>query len=86
MALVRSNAHYLGSLFGQNAKIVSRDDGKTDVYFGGLAAAGDGLGHGHAVIDENGNVTYLRDAWVADHRDYLINDNADKWGKPTHNI
>ena len=86
-ALIRSNAHYLGTLFGQDAKIVPRNDGsdKTDVYFGGLNAAGDGIGHGHAVIDSNGNVTYLRDAWVADkRRDYLINENADRFGGETH--
>ena len=86
MALVRSNAHYLGTLFGQDAKIVPRkDSAKVDVYFGGLNAAGDGIGHGHAVIDEYGNVTYLRDAWVVDKKnDYLIDERADKYGKPTH--
>ena len=83
-ALIKSNAHYLGSLFGQNAKIVPHGDGTTHVFFGGLNAAGDGMGHGHAVIDRDGNVTYLRDAWQ-DHDDYLI-DNARKRGANTHNI
>lgn len=32
MALVRSNAHYLGSIFGQNAKIVPHSDGTTHVF------------------------------------------------------
>ena len=90
MALVQSNAHYLGTIFGQNAKIVPKKDGsgKIDVCFGGLNAAGDGIGHGHATIDKNGNVTYLRDAWVADKkRDYLIDENADKkYGTETHKI
>lgn len=90
MALVKSNAHYLGTIFGQDAKIVPKKDGsgKIDVYFGGLNAAGDGLGHGHATIDRNGNVTYLRDAWVTDKkRDYLIDENADKkYGTETHKI
>ena len=89
MALIKSNAHYLGTLFGQNAKIVPKRDGsgKIDVYFGGLNAAGDGIGHGHATIDRNGNVTYLRDAWVADKHDYLIDENADKkYGTETHRI
>lgn len=90
MALVKSNAHYLGTIFGQNAKIVPKKDGsgKIDVYFGGLNAAGDGIGHGHATIDKNGNVTYLRDAWVTDKkRDYLIDENADKkYGTETHKI
>ena len=87
MALIESNAHYLGTIFGHNAKIVPRKDssGKIDVYFGGLNASGDGMGHGHATIDRNGNVTYLRDAWVTDKkRDYLINENADKFGGETH--
>lgn len=81
MALVRTKPFYLGSIFGQNAKIVERTDGSgfTDVYFAGLAAAGDGIGHGHAVIDRQGNVTYLRDAWQ-NHKDYLIDDHR---GKPT---
>ena len=89
MALVKSNAHYLGTLFGQNAKIVPKRDGsgKIDVYFGGLNAAGDGIGHGHATIDRNGNVTYLRDAWVADKHDSLIDENADKkYSTETHRI
>lgn len=87
MALIESNAHYLGTIFGHNAKIVPKKDGsgKIDVYFGGLNASGDGMGHGHATIDRNGNVTYLRDAWVTDKkRDYLINENADKFGGETH--
>ncbi|MBR0488415.1 putative nuclear RNA export factor SDE5 [Candidatus Saccharibacteria bacterium] len=79
MTLVRTKPFYLGSIFGQNAKIVKRRDGSglTDVYFAGLAAAGDGIGHGHAVIDRQGNVTYLRDAWQ-NHKDYLIDDRKDK--------
>ena len=84
MALVKSNAHYLGALFGQNAKVVPHGDGTTHVFFGGLNAAGDGMGHGHAVIDRDGNVTYLRDAWQ-DHDDYLIDD-ARKRGANTHKI
>ncbi len=84
MALVKTKPFYLGTIFGHKAKIVPRDNGsgKIDVYFAGLMAAGDGLGHGHAVIDRDGNVTYLRDAW-SDHDDYLINDRPPK-GKPTH--
>jgi len=77
MALVKERGAFsLGTIFGQDAKIVPRNDGsgKTDVYFAGMAAAGDGLGHGHAVIDRNGNITYLRDAWQ-EHSDYLIDDN-----------
>ena len=88
MALVheKGGAFYLGSIFGQDAKIRSRNDGsgKTDVFFGGLSGSGDGAGHGHAINDRDGNVTYLRDAWQ-DHDDYLIDD-ARKRGLNTHNI
>ena len=88
MALVheKGGAFYLGSIFGQDAKIRPRDDGsgKTDVFFGGLNSAGDGIGHGHAIIDRDGTVTYLRDAWQ-EHDDYLIDD-AKKRGTNTHKI
>ena len=88
MALVheKGGAFYLGSIFGQDAKIRSRNDGsgKTDVFFGGLSGSGDGAGHGHAIIDRDGNVTYLRDAWQ-NHDDYLIDD-ARRRGLNTHNI
>ena len=88
MALVheKGGAFYLGSIFGQDAKIRPRNDGsgKTDVFFGGLNAAGDGMGHGHAIIDRDGSVTYLRDAWQ-DHDDYLIDD-AGRRGTNTHKI
>ena len=88
MALVheKRGTFYLGSIFGRDAKIRPRNDGsgKTDVFFGGLSATGDGVGHGHAVIDRDGNVTYLRDAWQ-DHEDYLIDDRK-KRGIDTHKI
>lgn len=88
MALVheKGGAFYLGSIFGQDAKIRPRDDGsgKTDVFFGGLNSAGDGIGHGHAIIDRDGTVAYLRDAWQ-EHDDYLIDD-AKKRGTNTHKI
>lgn len=88
MALVheKGGAFYLGSIFGRDAKIRPRNDGsgKTDVFFGGLNAAGDGMGHGHAIIDRDGSVTYLRDAWQ-DHDDYLIDD-AKRRGTNTHKI
>ena len=85
-ALVKVKPFALGTIGDKNAKIVERDDGsgKKDVYYSGMAAAGDGLGHGHAVIDKDGNVTYLREPW-SEHSDYLINDRPPK-GKPTHNI
>lgn len=84
MSLVRTKPFYLGTLFGENAKIVERNDGsgRIDIYFAGLNEAGDGIGHGHAVIDKDGNVSYLRDAWSS-HNDYVINDRP-KRGRPTH--
>lgn len=85
-ALIKVDKPFMtGRIFGQRAKIVSRDDGsgKTDVYFAGLEPAGDGIGHGHAVIDKDGNVTYLRDAWQ-EHDDYLIDDNPRR--RRSHNI
>lgn len=87
MALVheKGGGFVLGSIFGHDAKIRPRRDnsGLIDVFYGGLNAAGDGIGHGHAVIDRDGNVTYLRDAWQ-DHDDYLIDNNPNR--NPTHKI
>lgn len=89
MALVHERGGFfeIGSMFGQNAKVRPRDDGsgKIDVYYGGLMGAGDGMGHGHAVINRDGNVTYLRDAWQ-DHDDYLIDERPRNGNPPTHKI
>ena len=46
----------------QDAKIVKKADGTTQVYHGGLGN-GDGLGHGHTVLDQSGNKTYDRGAF-----------------------
>ena len=44
-----------------NNVVISTDtDGNTNIYFGGVGAP-DGPGHGHYVLDGNGNVTYKRD-------------------------
>ena len=45
-----------------DAKIVKKADGTTQVYHGGLGK-GDGLGHGHTVLDQFGNKTYDRGAF-----------------------
>jgi hypothetical protein len=72
IGLIKSKPYYVGTVFGENAKIVEKKDGSgVDVYFNGTSPNGDGLGHGHAVIDNNGNVTYLRDAW-SKHGEALI--------------
>ncbi len=74
--LARTNPVSLGTVFGKSAKIVKRTDGsgKIDVYFS-TSDTGDGIGHGHAVIDKNGNVSYLRDIGQ-NHDEFLIDDNA----------
>ena len=40
--------------------ISKESDGNTNIYFGGVGKP-DGPGHGHYVMDRNGNVTYRRD-------------------------
>ena len=44
----------------QDAKIVKKADGTTQVYHGGLGS-GDGFGHGHVALDQSGKKTYSRD-------------------------
>ena len=46
----------------QDAKIVKKADGTTQVYHGGLGS-GDGFGHGHGALDQSGKKTYSRDAF-----------------------
>ena len=46
----------------EDAKIVKKADGTTQVYYGGLLS-GDGLGHGHAALDQFDNKTYNRGAF-----------------------
>lgn len=72
-ALNEFDSQYSGSLRIENTKIIPREDGKLDVFYGGEYKAGDGAGHGHAVIDGEGKVTYLRDAWQR-HSKSLIDD------------
>ena len=52
----------VGYLNRQDAKIVKKADGTTQVYHGGLGS-GDGLFHGHVALDQSGNKTYSRDAF-----------------------
>ena len=58
-----------------DAKIVKKDDGTTQVYHGGLGS-GDGLGHGHTALDRDGNRTYDRDAF-AEHGSQNYVDDGD---------
>ena len=46
----------------KDAKIVKKSDGTTQVYHGGIGK-GDGYGHGHIAIDQNGNIIYDRDTF-----------------------
>jgi chromosome segregation ATPase len=55
------------------------ETGKNDVFFGGIGKA-DGVGHGHAVVDEDGEVVYLRDATLGDRKKAIIKDD------PTHRL
>ena len=66
----------------EDAKIVKKADGTTQVYHGGLGK-GDGSGHGHTVLDQFGNKTYDRDAF-AEHGDqnYIDTQYGTFGGKP----
>ncbi len=57
---------------GENVKVKERKDGGKDIYFGGLEQC-DGVGHGHAVVDADGQIIYLRDAGT-DYGKVLINE------------
>ena len=48
------------SQYRDNVWISKESDGNTNIYFGGVGKP-DGPGHGHYVMDQNGNVTYRRD-------------------------
>lgn len=65
-------------LDGKPAKVRQRKDGRTDVFFVSSGNYGDGLGHGHVVIDEDGSTYYMRDLWQdKDQGQYLIDDKKD---------
>lgn len=58
---------------GKPAKVRHRKDGRTDVFFTNSGNYGDGLGHGHVVLDRNGNTVYMRDQWQDKNKgQYLI--------------
>lgn len=46
----------------EDAKIIKKADGTTQIYHGGLGS-GDGIGHGHTSLDQDGQVTYSRNAF-----------------------
>ena len=49
--------------YQDNVRTSTDSDGNTNIYFGGVGKP-DGPGHGHYVIDRNGNVTYRRDPFA----------------------
>ena len=65
--------------FGEKpAKVRRRKDGKIDVFFSSSGNYGDSVGHGHVVIDVDGNVIYMRDEWQDKSRgQYLIDSSKD---------
>jgi cell division protein FtsB len=73
----------------EDAKIVKKADGTVQVYHGGLGQ-GDGLSHGHTVLDQFGNKVYEREAF-AEHGPQNYTDDPTKfypgkgqWGELRH--
>lgn len=62
----------------ENAKIVKKPDGTTQVYHGGLGK-GDGLGHGHVALDRDGKKTYDRDTFEEQGKQNYVGDPADSF-------
>lgn len=59
----------------QDAKIVKKADGTTQVYHGGLGS-GDGFGHGHVALDQFGKKTYSRGAFEKHGSQNYVDDPA----------
>lgn len=76
-----------------DAKIVKKADGTTQVYHGGLGS-GDGIGHGHTALDSSGQRTYDRGAfeehgsqnYTDDGKGVTIYDRRARPGKPPMGI
>ena len=62
----------------QDAKIVKKADGTTQVYHGGLGS-GDGFGHGHVALDQSGNKTYSRDAFEKHGSQNYVDQKPKNW-------
>ena len=63
---------------GKPAKVRRRRDGKTDVFFVDSGNYGDGLGHGHVVLDKDDGTVYYRDRWQDKRQgQYLIDNTKD---------
>lgn len=64
----------------QDAKIVKKADGTTQVYHGGLGS-GDGLFHGHVALDQSGKKTYSRDAFEKHGSQNYVDQKPKNWTK-----
>ena len=64
----------------QDAKIVKKADGTTQVYHGGLGS-GDGFGHGHVALDQFGKKTYSRDAFEKHGSQNYVDQKPKNWTK-----
>ena len=64
----------------QDAKIVKKADGTTQVYHGGLGS-GDGLFHGHVALDQSGQKTYSRDAFEKHGSQNYVDQKPKNWTK-----
>ena len=64
----------------QDAKIVKKADGTTQVYHGGLGS-GDGFGHGHVALDQSGKKTYSREAFEKHGSQNYVDQKESKWTK-----
>ena len=70
----------VGYLNRQDAKIIKKADGTTQVYHGGLGS-GDGFGHGHVALDQSGNKTYSRDAFEKHGSQNYVDRKPKNWTK-----
>lgn len=75
--LDKAGVNYLNR---QDAKIVKKADGTTQVYHGGLGS-GDGLFHGHVALDQSGNKTYSRDAFEKHGSQNYVDQKPKNWTK-----
>ncbi len=63
---------------GRPAKVRHRKDGRTDIFFTDSGNYGDGLGHGHIVLDRDGSTIYMRDRWQDKSQgQYLIDESKE---------
>lgn len=67
------------SLFERSdAKIVKKSDGTIQVYHGGIGF-GDGYGHGHTALDQFGNKTYDRKAFIEHGKQNYVDNEDGSW-------